>query len=139
MHVRTLFRQMTSHRAAVWWLLLALLVAPLLGQVHRTLHGGSAAVASAAASVAAAEAKQQVRGESTLVHSGHGLERLFGSHDSAGDCRLYDQLGHADGTSCVPTLALPAVLPAFFFTTLQGDFVARFAALFDARGPPSFR
>jgi hypothetical protein len=136
MHARTPARPNTTHRATVWLLLLALVLAPLLGQVHRTLHGASA---SAASFTHVAGVGPEVLAVDHLAHSGHGLERLFGSHDSAGDCRLYDQLGHADGAACVPALALPVVLPAFFFTTLQGDFVARFAALFDARGPPSLR
>jgi len=39
----------------------------------------------------------------------------------------------------VPVIVPPAVAAFFFLDTLQGEFLARWAALFDARGPPSLR
>jgi hypothetical protein len=34
---------------------------------------------------------------------------------------------------------LPVIAPAFFLQWFQGEFLARWAALFDARGPPPIR
>ncbi|MGA0569566.1 hypothetical protein ACO2Q9_02475 [Variovorax sp. VNK109] len=110
----------------VWWLALALVVAPWLGQVHGALHAKHAP-----------RAVQAVAGQHS--HPAHGLEALFGDHGQTSECRLYDQLGHGDLLPCVPAVALPVVPPAFVLAFLQGEAVARFAALFEARGPPVLR
>jgi len=120
------------HRAAVVALLVVLVLAQTLGWIHRGLHGASGAVrhAQAAAHAHAGEAAPQ---------SGSGwMDDLFGSHADGADCRLFDVLGQP---GCVPAaLALPPALPpAFFLASTHADFVARWAALFDARGPPASR
>jgi hypothetical protein len=48
-------------------------------------------------------------------------------------------LSHGSGALGVPTLALPVLLPSATFAYLQGEAIARWVALFDARGPPSTR
>jgi hypothetical protein len=68
----------------------------------------------------------------------HGIASLFGDHTDA-ECRLYDQLSHGSGALGVPTLVLPVLLPSATFAYLQGEAIARWVALFDARGPPSTR
>ncbi|CAN7338397.1 hypothetical protein LJR130_001830 [Variovorax sp. LjRoot130] len=115
-------------RAMLCVLALALWFATTLGLVHRTIHSPLAAHAHAAASAHAGEAD----------HGSHGLVALFGEHSDA-DCRLYDQLSHGPAALCVPALLLPVMLPATTFAYLQGEAIARWVALFDARGPPSAR
>ena len=70
------------------------------------------------------------------VAQGHSVTDLFSLHQHASDCRLFDQASH-DGS--LPTLAaclLPMVPPSFSVALFQGKALARWAALFDARGPP---
>jgi hypothetical protein len=112
---------------AVW----AVLAAQMLGLLHRVVHSPLAVLVPHAA-----------------VADGHGhahispadaLRKLFGGHGSTADCRVYDQVGHSDALPPLPILALPATVPAFVLQSFAGDFIARWAALFDARGPPVVR
>ncbi|HEY8358582.1 MAG TPA: hypothetical protein VIL30_14085 [Ramlibacter sp.] len=103
-------------------LALALVLAQALGLMHRVTHFGPA-------SSGPAQATQASGAESNWVAS------LFAGHASDSDCRLYDPLNH-EGAPGVPLLVLPLLLSSFFLASCQGDFVARWAALFDARGPP---
>lgn len=115
-------------RAMLCVLALALWLATTLGLVHRTIHAPLASHAHAAVSAHAGEAD----------HASHGLVALFSEHSEA-DCRLYDQLSHGPAALCVPALLLPVMLPAATFAYLEGEVLARWVALFDARGPPSAR
>jgi hypothetical protein len=116
-------------------LALALWFATTLGLVHRTIHNPLAAHAHAHTHTHAADASVHA-GEAD--HGSHGLVALFGEHSDA-DCRLYDQLSHGPAALCVPALLLPVMLPAATFAYLEGEALARWVALFDARGPPSAR
>jgi hypothetical protein len=115
-------------RALLCVLAFALWFATTLGLLHRTIHGHGAAQAQAVAVV----------DEGQADHADHGLSALFGAHSDA-DCRLYDQLSHGPAALCVPALVLPALLPAATFLYLEGEALARWVALFDARGPPPAR
>ena len=112
------------------YLALVLLLAPMLGLMHGLTHG-------------APDARHAVPAHSDHADdSGHehgGLADLFSAHADATDCRVYDQLCHADALSVPPLAALPMVLSAFIFLFLQGEALARQAALFEARGPPLTR
>ncbi len=128
---------MTRHLA--WGLLaLALLLAPLLGLMHGVVHG----------------AGSPLQGQQLHVHDGHDhahqhahehaggpgwLADVFSVHADAADCRVYDQLCHSDGVSAPPALVLPVVLSSLVFHFLEGEVLARRAALFEARGPPLTR
>lgn len=117
-------------RAAWGYLALVLLLAPMLGLMHGLLHGAPDTQHATAAHLVEAD-------ESGHAHS--SLTDLFSAHTDESDCRVYDQLCHADAVS-LPTLAvLPMVLSAFVFLFLQGEALARRAALFEARGPPLTR
>ena len=105
-------------------LLAALLLAPWLGAVHAVLHG--APVPSAAVARAGTEAVRD-----------QGLLRLFGGHTHDGDCRLYDQLAHADGLQSVAALPPLLLPPVATLAWHAGECLRRWAALFDARGPPA--
>ena len=119
-----------------WWawlcVLVALLGAPWLGAVHGTLHARSAASGPATVLSSAAVATASLSGHAQDV----GLRRLFGHHSHEGDCRIYDQLSHADGlhlTAAMPPVVLP---PVAVMAWHAGECLRRWATLFDARGPP---
>jgi hypothetical protein len=118
-----------SSRALVVALAFALWIAGTLGVMHRALHAHGLPKA-----VAAVQASQ---GE-VHKHAAHGLGSLFGEHTDA-ECRLYDQLEHGSTAPSVPLVVLPMLLPSATFAYLQGEAIARWIALFDARGPPSTR
>lgn len=115
-----------STRALVIALMVAVWFAGTLGLMHRSLHVPGLP--------AAAEHALQVPHK----HAGHHLASLFGEHSDA-ECRLYDQLAHGASAPGVPLVVLPMLLPAATFAFLEGEAVARWVALFDARGPPSIR
>jgi hypothetical protein len=119
-----------SARAILFALAFALWIAGTLGVMHRSLHVPGLTEAAAATGITA-----QAQGD---VHKHHGLGSLFGEHTDA-ECRLYDQLGDGSATPNVPLVVLPILLPAATFAWLQGEAIARWVALFDARGPPSSR
>ena len=117
---------MLLRRVLLWPLVLALLVAQTLGLVHGVAHSPV----------------QQAGHVASGLHDepAHGLiDTLFAGHGTDADCRLYDQLAHGDAPACVPAISLPVLLPATLFAYLQGEAVARHAALFEARAPPPIR
>ncbi|RIX80219.1 hypothetical protein [Acidovorax cavernicola] len=121
-------RTTRATRALVVALAFALWFAGTMGLMHRSLHVPGL---PAAAAVATTQAEHR-------HDTGHTLASLFGVHDDA-DCRLYDQLAHGAGMPGVPLVVLPMLLPSATFAYLQGEAIARWVALFDARGPPSTR
>jgi hypothetical protein len=143
-----------------FYLALALLMVPLLGLMHGIVHGFEHEMPAALGS-AQTQGHVQPRafvGESTHDH-GHShadaanshaspnqatshqgwSEALFAGHDKAADCLVFDQLCSADVLHFLPSQALPTALTSVVLVTLAGDFIARWAALFQARGPPSAR
>jgi hypothetical protein len=120
-----------SSRALIVVLALALWIAGALGVMHRSLHvpGLPEVVAGVHADAGHGGAHE---------HAAHGLGGLFGEHTDA-ECRLYDQLSHGFSAPGVPLVVLPMLLPSATFAYLQGEAIARWIALFDARGPPSTR
>nr|WP_235510086.1 hypothetical protein [Variovorax sp. Root473] len=124
---QTPIRMTRATRALVVALAFALWFAGTMGLMHRSVHVPG--LSSAAAAATKAEHRHD---------TGHTLASLFGVHDDA-DCRLYDQLAHGTGVPGVPLVVLPMLLPSATFAFLQGEAIARWVALFDARGPPSTR
>ncbi|MDH6165877.1 hypothetical protein M2282_001005 [Variovorax boronicumulans] len=120
-----------STRAILVVLAIALWFAGTLGVMHRSLH-----VPGLPAAAATVQTTQTDK--SAHVHAGHGVVSLFGDHTDA-ECRLYDQLSHGSSVPGVPLVVLPVLLPSATFAYLQGEAIARWVALFDARGPPSTR
>jgi hypothetical protein len=130
------FRRMVWR--AVWgYLALALLLAPVLGQMHGLVHGAGGQQAAATHADPAVEHAH----ERAVEHAdGHGwLADLFSAHADDLDCRVFDQLCHSDALPAVPLLALPLAFSSFVFQFLKGEALARRAALFEARGPPRAR
>lgn len=135
-------RSILSTRAIAIALVVALWFAGTLGLIHRSLHVPGLGQATAAAQAGHAEGAPGHAAHAAQVshvpHASHGIASLFGDHTDA-ECRLYDQLSHGSGALGVPTLVLPVLLPSATFAYLQGEAIARWVALFDARGPPSTR
>ncbi len=65
------------------------------------------------------------------------LASLFSLHQDVSDCRLYDQASHDGGLVMAIQSTLPRAPPPLTVSRFQGEVLARWAALFDARGPPS--
>ena len=104
-------------------LALALLLPQMLGLLHGVAH----------------ERAQPAQ----HVHADHvqgrpsSLASLFTSHDNGSpDCRLYDQASHDGLATTVAALSLPLNTPDTGVALFAGDALARWAAQFEARGPP---
>ena len=129
--------------------LLALLLAAVLvmtqtlGVIHGMTHGAAGSSLHAHDQGHDHDHEHEHEHEHEHVHDGadasgasHFLTALFSSHQKASDCRLYDQASH-DGVLVIATPpALPVVPPPVTVAIFQGEALARWAALFDARGPP---
>ena len=107
----------------VGFLVVALLWTQGLGLWHRQVHSGI---------TQGSQANQKSLPSATLG-------KLFANHQTDSDCRLFDQLSHAHGATALlamasAVLALPEILRAS-----HGLAVARWHALFQARGPPHLR
>lgn len=126
----------------VWLLAAALLLAQLLGLMHGVVHGPQAHIHSHSHAHQGGHHQEH----SALAHAeeagggeGGWLASLFSSHDGDSDCRLFDQASHGQAAPTLPMLSLPVVLSTAIFDISRGEALARWAALFDARGPPSTR
>jgi hypothetical protein len=133
MYLRLTIRQVTG-----WCLALALLMVPLMGLMHGIVHGFSHGQSTAQSQVQATVSQTPAGRSLTHAHKGW-TDALFSSHGKAADCLVFDQLCHADALHFLPLQALPTPLPNIVLVTLAGDFIARWAALYQARGPPSAR
>jgi hypothetical protein len=131
----------------VWLLALAvvLLLAQLLGLMHGVVHGPQAHLHSHVhhelASAHASHDHSHDHDYSIAAHDEQDgwLASLFSSHDGDSDCRLFDQASHGHAAPVLPILSLPLVLCTLAFDISRGEALARWAALFDARGPPLTR
>jgi hypothetical protein len=109
-------------------LVCALLLTQALGALHRSLHADGPPIA---------HAEHAEHAEHAHTEHTHGvLEALFAQHHNWGDCRIFDQLSHAEGVGFAffdPGTMTPAQLPA---PALRASRVAAQAAGYLARGPP---
>ncbi len=130
------------------------LLAQTLGWMHRGLHAFKVPPvplrAEAGVAQAAAPLEASAQAQAPVPRQGHAhrhaarpaglgwLEGLFAAHDKPSDCQLLDAITQA---GCLhAAMPVPMLLPmASVFARAQDDFVARWAALFDARGPPLLR
>ena len=113
-------------------LALALVLSQTWGLVHGVVHGG--------ASGSGPQAQWRLVSDHGATHqpgSGDSLMAAFGHSDSPTECRLYDQVSHADALPAVVAGVLPLVLQPFVLSVLSGLAVARWHAQFQARGPPT--
>lgn len=115
-------------------LALVLVLSQTLGLLHGIAHGPALAGGAPPPVVLAPQAVgHDAGGFLNHLFSGHA------QHESDPDCRLYDQSSHVDAMPGLPVLVLPLVLAPFVFSVLSGLAVARWHALFQARGPPLVR
>jgi hypothetical protein len=122
-----------ASRLAIGWLVVSLLLSQTLAMVHRVVHG------TQDGPDVALQAHGDDARDALAPHSHSLFETVFSGHGEASDCRLYDQLGHSDALPGVPLLSLPLAPAAYLLQYFQGEALARWVALFDARGPPSVR
>lgn len=116
-----------SRRALFFLLAFALVAAQSLALMHRIVHGPQAELPHALALEDT---------EDACDHAPGWLAGLFAGHDAGDDgCRLLAALSH-DGVPFADAAASLPLATAVFLKVLHGDFVARWSALFDARGPP---
>ena len=121
---------MTLRRILVLYLLAALVLGQALGFAHGIVHGPLAHEAH--------ELEEEEEGAHSDGHGHSWLEALFGHRQDDSSCRLLDALGQDAPAACAGSLAVLAP-PAVLLATLHGVFMARWVALFDARGPPVSR
>ena len=124
------------------FLIISLLLAPALGLMHSTVHVSATGFSAPSAHLAAQPGRAAVAAQAALSrslsssHQAGWTAALFSRHASDADCRLYDQASHGSAALQVIALILPMALPSFAVAIFQGEALARWAALFDARGPP---
>lgn len=128
----------TTHRhwalSPVLVLACALLWAQALGLAHRIVHGPQLTSLHAVSQPAGAYAS----GAGGVVADGF-LAQLFAGHQGDSDCRVFEQLSHADALHGVPLLALPALAPLPPVAVAAGGLFIRLVLPFQARGPPLTR
>lgn len=139
-------RGLSRAGALIWLLASALLLAQLLGLMHGVVHSPQAHIHphSHPHSNSNVHRDGHHQEHAALAHAeekgeGGWLASLFSSHDGDPDCRLFDQASHGQAAPTLPLLSLPLVLSSVAFDISRGEALARWAALFDARGPPSTR
>lgn len=131
---------MEIRRALLWLTVVALIAAQALGLMHGVTHKPHGVTHSPHGGAHGLHARQSPGMHADTGERGHGwVMRLFAGHDEDSTCRLFDQLGHGDAVPAVPAIELPLVPAAFLLLFFQGEVLARWVALFDARGPPSVR
>ena len=123
-----------SPKALLGLLLAAVLVmTQTLGQVHAITHGSSG---SSLYSVDEFHDHDHSHSEAGAPSVNHFFASLFSLHLDVSDCRLFDQASHDGGLAMVLKSTLPGVPPPVTVSIFHGEALARWAALFDARGPP---
>ena len=123
------------------WLLMgylagALLLAQTLGLMHGVVHSGEHRAGNQHHVQLPDAEPSHAHGDDAL-HFGGWLASLFSSHDDGdADCRLFDQASHGSAAPAFVQSSLPTLPPSVAVAIFQGEALARWAALFDARGPP---
>ncbi|RUP24437.1 MAG: hypothetical protein EKK45_24860 [Curvibacter sp.] len=117
--------------------MIALLVlAPVLGQMHRIHHPAWRAGPATAQTEVLAD---RLSAEAAPAGLQRWLDRLFSHHSGDADCLVYDQLNH-DGPPQSLNLVDPGpALSHFLPWWLDATLVAATAAPCQARAPPSSR
>jgi hypothetical protein len=130
---------MLPRRVLFGLLALALLLAQALALMHRVAHAPQLQAGVQRPAAAALEHDHHVHDGHDPGHEADGwLAALFAHEGGDPGCRVLDSLGH-DAMTCPPALQAAAAVPAFLLSFSLGEFLARRAALFEARGPPAAR
>ncbi len=118
-----------------WLLVAALLLTQTFAAVHSVVHADWHSHQSSHDQTHDDCEGRHHHGAST-EKDGHSLSDLFALHEKESDCRLFDQASHDGALAKVAACLLPFAPPPFSVALFQGNALARWAALFDARGPP---
>ena len=120
-----LFPKRHSRTLKLWLFGLSLswLMSIGISQVHAVKHAGPVS-------------NQHAVSEHQDEHPHDFFDQLFSNHSSGTDCRLYDQLSGGDTLPLAAALTLLVCPPPLAVAIFQGEALARWVALFDARGPP---
>jgi len=123
--------------AALLALLLAavLVMTQTLGLVHAITHGSSGSSLYSQDEFHDHDHDHD-RSETDALGVNHLLASLFSLHHDVSDCRLFDQASHDGGLAMAIQSTLPGAPPPLTVAIFQGEAIARWASLFDARGPP---
>ena len=128
-----------------WCLAGVLVLTQTLGLVHGVTHAEVFADAAERSHGHIDHDHHADRDRGGHQHHGHDLTvapasgllaSVFAAHKQDSDCRLFDQCSHGAGVAGLLHQSLPVVTPPFEVAIFQGNALARWAALFDARGPP---
>ncbi len=104
-----------------------------LGLIHGVFHAAGPAGWYAPAQIRAVADRPALASDAITIEQG----ALFGSHDDQTQCRLFDQLAHADlAWRSPPPLVEPRDSADAHFALTDGRFAAQ-AASYLARGPPA--
>ena len=123
--------------ALLGFLLAAVLVmTQTLGLVHAITHGSSGSSGSSLYFDNEFHDHDHDHDVAKAPGVNHFFVSLFSLHHDVSDCRLFDQAGHDGGLAMTFKSTLPGVPPPLTVAIFQGEAFARWAALFDARGPP---
>ncbi len=129
-------------------LLLVLVLAPVLGQMHRIHHqvwrampgAGTAALAAWAVDAGQAPALAKATSAGPVASTpGQWLDRLFSQHVSDAECLVFDQLGQDGPPQALAVADLGSALSHFMPWWLDATLVAATAAPCQARAPPLSR
>jgi hypothetical protein len=119
------------HRAALAALLaFALVCVQSLGLWHRLVHPGPGQLAGMDAMQSAVASTAPPSTLST---------KLFAQHHGDPDCQFFDHASLGDGIGAAGAVAVALAIAPRLIVTGHGLFIARWHALFQARGPPSVR
>ena len=124
-------QRLRLHRAAVAVLVaFALVCAQSLGLWHRLVHPGPGPLAGL----------HTVQATVVGAAPAHALfAKLFSQHHGDPDCQSFDHASHGDTIGAAGTVVAALALAPRILVASHGLFVARWHALFQARGPPSVR
>jgi hypothetical protein len=126
----TLQHRPLGRHAAACVLVLALVWAQGLGLWHSVVHGDASHTTRAGVAPLVA----QDTGQAPSL-----LQRLFDEHELDADCLFFDQHSHGDAVAGADTAITALALVAPALVASHALAVARWHALFQARGPPSVR
>lgn len=133
------YRRTGLPRAALRWLVALLLVQVLwqtLGHMHGIVHfQGVHGMAHVQGPHGTSPAD---RVQATPTAAGW-VAALLGHPGDESVCQVFDQLGHGDTLASPATAWLPLQPSAALLLVADCEARARWAALFDARGPPAAR
>lgn len=125
-------RTSLPRRALTAALLLSVLLVQWVGLIHGIVHAPGPSGWHAAVEARSAADRPPAAGDASRADA----NAPFGAHDDQSQCRLFDQLAHADLAWQVPPMLLEPSSGADLAPAPMGGHMAAQAAGYLARGPP---